>query len=149
MVHALDEIRRVLGPTGLLIDIRPLEARWPVEVAAGSGMVEVGRLTDLPIAIADDEAASQAMREAESRGWFVRLQEQEFPFFYYWDTPSEMKEFMDSEWDGFEKLEDGVFEAVKSAWAVANADARLRIRVKMLISRWAKDRMDIPYENRE
>jgi hypothetical protein len=138
MVHALDEIGRVLAPKGVLIDIRPLEARWPVEVAADSGMVEVGRLTDLPIAIADDEAASRAMHEAESRGWFARLQEQEFPFFYYWDTPSEMKEFMDSEWEGFEKLEDGVFEAIKSAWAVANADARLRIRVKMLITRWGK-----------
>src|SRR5688572_24014790 len=138
MVHALDEIYRILVPKGVLIDIRPLEARWPVEVAAGSGVVEAGRLTDLPVAVADDEAASNAVREAESRGSFVKEQETEFPFFYYWDTPSEMKEFMETEWEGFEKLEDDAFEAVKSAWAVANADARLRIRVKMLITRWQK-----------
>ncbi len=149
MVHALDEIHRILGPKGVLIDIRPLEARWPVEVAAASGTVEAGRLTDLPVAIADDEAASNAMREAESRGWFAKEQETEFPFFYYWDTPSEMKEFMDTEWEGFEKLEDEAFETVKSAWALANADARLRIRVKMLISKWTKDRSDIPYRKRE
>ena len=47
-----------------------------------------------------------------------------------------MKEFMEEEWEGFEKLEEPVFEAVKSGWAVANADARVRIRVKMLITRW-------------
>jgi SAM-dependent methyltransferase len=136
MVHALDEIRRTLKPDGVLIDLRPLEARWPVEVATATGFIEVGRLTDLPGAIADDEAASQAMLEAQSRSWFVKLQEKEFPFFYYWDTPSEMKEFMEIEWEGLEKLEDRAFEAVKSAWAVASADARVRIRVKMLITKW-------------
>jgi hypothetical protein len=45
---------------------------------------------------------------------------------------------MDVEWEGFEKLEEAVFADVKSAWAVANADARLRIRVSMLITRWEK-----------
>ncbi len=138
MVHALDEIHRTLKPNGVLIDLRPLEDRWPLEVTSGSGHMQVGRLTDLPVAIADDRAASDAMGEAESRGWFVKERELEFPFFYYWDTPSEIKEFMETEWEGFEKLEDSVFEALKSAWAVANADARLRIRVKMLISKWGK-----------
>jgi hypothetical protein len=138
MVHALDEVRRTLKAGGVLLDIRPLEARWPVEVATGTSAAEIGRLVDLPMAIADDEAASRAVRAAESRGWFVKVKEQEFPFYYYWDRPAEMKEFMDVEWEGFEKLEEAVFADVKSAWAVANADARLRIRVSMLITRWEK-----------
>ncbi len=136
MVHALGEIRRILLPEGVLIDLRPLEARWPVEIASASGTVEAGRLIDLPAAVADDKAASEAMREAEARGWFVKADEQEFPFFYTWDTPSEMKEFMESEWEGFEKLEASAFQSVKSAWAVANADAVVRIRLKMLITKW-------------
>ena len=138
MVHALDEIRRVLKPIGFLIDLRPVEANWPVEVSSSTGDQVVGRLTDLPVALADDEAAFKAMREAESRNWFIKEKEEEFDFFYYWDTPSEMKEFMDTEWEDFEKLEEHVFEAVKSAWAVANADARIRVRVKMLITKWDK-----------
>jgi hypothetical protein len=138
MVHALGEIQRILVPAGFLIDLRPLEASWPIEIASASGTMEAGRLTDLPAAIADDEAASGAMRAAEAHGWFVKEDEQNFPFFYTWDTPSELKEFMETEWEEFEKLEENVFEAVKSAWAVANADAVVRIRVRMLITKWLK-----------
>ncbi|MCE9645075.1 MAG: class I SAM-dependent methyltransferase [Chloroflexi bacterium] len=136
MVHALDEIRRVLKPGGILIDLRPVEANWSVEISSSAGDQVAGRLTDLPVAMADDEAAFHAMHEVESRGWFIKEREEEFAFFYSWDTPSEMKEFMDSEWEDFEKMEDHVFEQVKSLWALANADARPRIRVKMLISLW-------------
>ena len=136
MVHALDEIRRTLKPNGILIDIRPVEENWPVEVNASTGYQVAGRLTDLPIAVADDEAALNAMREAKSRKWYIKETEEEFAFFYYWDTPSEMKEFMDEEWEGLEKMDANVFSAVKSAWTMANADARVRVRVKMLITKW-------------
>ncbi|MBK9209658.1 MAG: hypothetical protein IPL71_15685 [Anaerolineales bacterium] len=138
MVHALDEIRRTLKPKGTLIDLRPVESNWSVEVSSSTGYQLAGRLTDLPAAVADDEAAFQAMRKVESRRWYVKKEEKEFAFFYYWDTPSEMKDFMEDEWDGFEKLEDDVFQNTKSLWAVANADARIRVRVKMLITLWEK-----------
>ncbi|MFN8412559.1 MAG: hypothetical protein U0Z26_09250 [Anaerolineales bacterium] len=138
MVHALDEIRRVLKPNGMLIDLRPVESNWSVEVVSAAGWQVAGRVSDLPIAVADDEAAFQAMREVQARGWYVKKAEKEFAFFYYWDTPSEMKEFMDEEWEDFEKLEDHVYQKAKSLWASANADARLRLRVNMLITQWEK-----------
>jgi hypothetical protein len=69
MVHALQEIVRVLVPRGLLIDLRPLLGRWPVEVAWGNEYREVGRLTDLPEGLSDDEAANQVMEEAANRNW--------------------------------------------------------------------------------
>ena len=136
MVHALDEIRRTLKLNGILIDLRPVESNWTVEVSSSAGFQPSGRLTDLPVAVADDEAAFKAMREVESRRWFIKEKEQEFAFFYYWDTPSEMKEFMESEWDDFEKLEEEVFQKTRSLWAISNADARIRVRVKMLIAKW-------------
>ncbi len=136
MVHALEEIHRTLKPNGPLIDLRPVEDHWAVEIVSSTGWQLAGRLTDVPIAVADDEAAFNAMREAESRSWYIKEKEEEFAFFYYWDTPSEMKEFMDEEWEGMEKMDAGVFSAVKSAWTIANADARVRVRVKMLITKW-------------
>jgi hypothetical protein len=138
MVHALDEVRRVLKRDGILLDIRPVEDQWTVEIATAERYEVAGKLNDMPIGIEDDAAAFRAMDEAESRGWFKKEHEAEFSFFYYWDTPSEMKEFLDEEWEDFEKLEEDVYQKAKSLWASASGDAQLRVRVKMHISRWIK-----------
>ena len=138
MVHALDEIRRTLKPNGTLIDLRPVSSNWSVEVSSSTGYQLAGRLNDMPVGLADDEAAFKAMREVESRRWYIKEKEEEFAFFYYWDTPSEMKEFMETEWEGFEKMEEDVFQKTKSLWAISNADARVRVRVNMLITKWDK-----------
>ena len=140
MVHALDEIRRVLKPHGVLIDLRPVESNWSVEVVSSAGWQAAGRLSDMPAAVADDEAAFNAMRAAESNGWYSKKEEKEFAFFYYWDTPSEMKEFMEEEWEEFEKMEEDVYQKASSLWASANADARVRVRVNMLITIWEKQK---------
>jgi hypothetical protein len=138
MVHALDEIRRTLKPNGILIDLRPVESNWSVEVSSSTGYQVAGRLNDMPTGLADDEAAFKAMREAESRRWYIKEKEEEFAFFYYWDTPSEMKEFIETEWEDFEKMEENVYRVAQSLWAQANADAQVRVRVKMLITKWEK-----------
>ena len=136
MVHALSEIRRTLKPDGILLDLRPVEDNWTVEIPSSSDLKIAGRLTDMPIGIADDAAAFAAMRDVESRGWFINERSEEFAFFYYWNTPSEMKEWIDAEWDDFEKIEEDVYRKAQSLWASANADARVRVRVKMSITRW-------------
>jgi hypothetical protein len=138
MVHALEEIKRVLAPSGLLIDLRPLLERWPVEIAWGNGYRQVGTLTDLPEGLSDDEAANNAMEEAARRKWFALEQGERFSLFYSWDTANDMEQFLREEWDGFVHLDDEVGRAVKSAWAVADADARVRVRASMIINRWRK-----------
>lgn len=138
MVHALDEIGRTLKPGGILIDLRPISSNWSMEVASSTGYQLAGSLDAVPEGLADDEAAFKAMREVESRGWYIKEKEEEFAFFYYWDTPSEMKDFIDTEWEDFETLGDNVFQKTKSLWVSANADARIRVRVRMLITRWRK-----------
>ncbi|MEK6751177.1 MAG: hypothetical protein AABZ00_02840, partial [Chloroflexota bacterium] len=65
--------------------------------------------------------------------------------FYYWDTPSEMKKFMEDEWEDFEKLEEDVYKKTGSLWASANADARVRVRVKMLITKWISGKIDLEH----
>ena len=138
MVHALDEIHRTLKPSGILIDLRPVEANWSVEVSSSTGNQVAGRLNDMPTGLADDEAAFKAMGEAESRRWYIKEKEEEFAFFYCWDTPSEMKEFMETEWEGFEKMDESVYRSAQSLWSQANADAQVRVRVKMLITKWKR-----------
>ena len=138
MVHALEEIKRTLVLGGLLIDLRPLLERWPVEIVWANGYRQVGRLTDLPEGLSDDEAANRAMEEAARRKWFALEQGERFSLFYSWDTANDMEQFLREEWDGFVHLDDEVSRAAKSAWAVADADARVRVRASMLINRWRK-----------
>lgn len=138
MVHALSEIHRVLVPGGTLIDMRPLVNRWPVEVVSGRGSKETGRADDMQDQLNADRASNDAMKEAESRGWFRREAEEFFPFFYTWDTPKEMEEFIAEEWTDFAELGEEVKQATRSAWAIGDADSQVRVRLKVLISRWKK-----------
>lgn len=138
MVHALDEVRRVLAPDGILIDLRPLADNWRVEVVSLREVKRTGRVEDLPVQTNGDVAANAAIQAAEKRGWFKREQDELFPFFYSWDTPSEMEEFVDDDWSDFVGMEDDTRRATRSAWAVADGDSRVRVRVEILIARWRK-----------
>ena len=138
MVHALNEVRRVLIKGGLLIDLRPMLDRWPVEISSPSSVQVVGRATDLREPVSDDEAADATMQESLQRGWLIRERQETFSFFYYWDTPNEMRQYIDDEWNDVIKIEDGLWNALRSSWTVANADARVRLRMKMSIARYRK-----------
>jgi hypothetical protein len=136
MVHALDEICRVVASGGVLIDLRPLCDRWLVEVAWSNGFVEAGRVTDLEEALTDDAAADAAMRAGEAAGTLVRERDETFSFFYYWDTAKEMQEYIGENWDDVIEVEEAVWSNLRSLWAQANADARVRLRMKMQITRY-------------
>lgn len=136
MVHALDEIRRVLVPDGILIDIRPLIDRWQVEVTSMREVRQTGRVQDFPVGLADDEAANTAIVQAVENGWFARERQEFFSYSYSWDTPNEMEEWIDTEWEGFVAMEEETKQATRSAWALGDADTRVGLNVKMLIARW-------------
>ena len=137
-MHALEEIRRTLVPEGILIDLRPLADRWPVEIVTRGRNRVMGRLTDLPTGLADDEASNRAVEEATRRGWFVREEEQIFLAYLYWDDPGEMAAHLTERWSDFVKLEADTLRAAQSAWASATKEKRLRIQLKMLLTRWRK-----------
>ncbi|HET6594323.1 MAG TPA: hypothetical protein VFG81_01790 [Anaerolineales bacterium] len=136
MVHTLAEIRRVLVPNGLLIDIRPLMDRWQIEVTSMREIRQTGRVQDFPVGLADDEAANHAIAQASANGWFSGGNQEYFPYCYSWDTPAEMEEWIDTEWEDFVALDEETKRVTRSAWALGDADARVRLQVKMLIARW-------------
>lgn len=138
MVHALSEIRRVLTPDGILLDLRPMQARWPVEVISARETRETGRIVDFPRGVEDDEAANRAMAEAKQKGWFLRERETTFPYIYSWDSPSELEEWIADEWEDFIAMNEETKRATRSAWALGDADSRVCVQVKMLITRWKK-----------
>jgi hypothetical protein len=138
MVHALDEIHRVLVPDGILIDLRPICDSWEIEVFSARETQGAGRVTDLPLGLEDDEAANQAMKNAKSNGWFSRENETFFLLNYLWDTPREMEQWIDEEWTNFIFLGEEARRTTRSLWTIGDADSRVRVRAKMLITRWKK-----------
>lgn len=138
MVHALEEIRRVLVPNGILIDLRPLADNWRVEVVSLREVRKTGRVEDLPGQTNGDLASNEAMKEVEKRGWFKREQDELFAFVYSWDTPSEMEEFVQEDWGDFIELAEDTKRATRAAWAVADGDSRVRIKMNIMIARWIK-----------
>ena len=138
MVHALEEIRRTLTPHGLLIDLRPLADRWRVELVTGQTSREIGRLTDLPAGLADDQAANDAIQAASRRGWFILESDQSFPFYYYWETPEEMLEHIQEKWGDYLQLDQQVYSNIHNAWTVLGTDRRVRVKVKMHLASWRK-----------
>jgi hypothetical protein len=136
MVHALSEIRRVLAPDGILIDLRPILDRWQIEVTSTRELRGTGRMQDFPIGLADDEAANRAIAQASEDGWFSRERQEFFPYYYSWDAPSEMEEWVDTEWQDFIAIAEEAKRATRSAWALGDADTQVRLKVKMLITRW-------------
>jgi hypothetical protein len=83
-----------------------------------------------------DEAADRAIGQAETQNWFIKEREEFFPFNYYWDSPKEAQEYLEEEWSNSVTVEEEVWRNARSMWAVANADAQVRIQLKMLIARW-------------
>ncbi|MFZ5903040.1 MAG: hypothetical protein ACOYZ8_05780 [Chloroflexota bacterium] len=138
MVHALGEIRRVLLRDGILIDLRPLLEYAPLEVVTASETRLAGTADQLPDDRAGDEAANRAVAQVEGQDWFIKEREDFFPFNYYWDSPTEMQQYLEAEWSNSVTVDEEVWRNVRSMWAVANADARVRIQLKMLITRWRK-----------
>jgi hypothetical protein len=138
MVHALEEIRRTLVPGGILVDLRPLAKPGSVELVAGSHQLKMGKLTNFPSEKINEKASDSAFRKAAQRGWFFRESNASFPFFYYWDSPREMRDYIQEEWSDFTVLEDDLFSTIQSAWAAAGADRRVRVRLKMLLRCWRK-----------
>ena len=138
MVHALEEIRRTLVSGGILIDLRPLADRWPVEVVTGGQIHVMGCVTDLPTGLADDESANNAIAESARRGWFIREEEEFFPAYLYWDNPDEMSTYISERWADFVKLEEDTLRATKILWDTAGDEKGMRIRLKMLLTRWRK-----------
>jgi hypothetical protein len=138
MVHALHEICRVLITHGTIIDLRPLTGSWPMEVVSRRQRHAVGNVTGVPEGIADDTAANQAMERAASSGLLQREHEELFDFHYYWNSPGEAQEYIDEEWADFVSIGAEVWKEVRHRWAIADADARVSVRLKMLITRWKK-----------
>jgi len=138
MVHALEEVHRVLAADGVLIDLRPVADRWPVEIISAERCWPVGRLEDLPQQLADDAASNAALDQASLAGSFVLERQETFDFSYYWDSLQDMREYIDDEWADFCALPVRVFDQAQTIWGQIDPGGQVRVRLKMQLGVWRR-----------
>ena len=135
MVHALNEIWRVLMPGGFLIDLRPFNARWPVEIFAGDTVLPAGLIDDTQ-GFPDSLAANNAIEQIVAAGLFTREQHTAFTLYSYWDSAVEFKTYMDE--NSTATLPPDTLAQAEQLLAQHGPDVRVRTRLHMMIDCYRK-----------
>jgi len=118
MVHALEEIHRLLKPTGILIDIHPVAEPSPIEIHWGEKIERVG---DLSVRqwCSDYQHADEALTEMKQRGLFMVEREGLFNSLTYYDSVVEMHTDWKEAIDKFARDTQSIDESVPYAEAMA------------------------------
>ncbi|MCL4871438.1 MAG: hypothetical protein KJ063_20960 [Anaerolineae bacterium] len=98
MVHALKQIRDLLKPGGLLIDIHPSGEPPPIHVHLDGQAICVGWVKEENEFISyfqTDDALAQACQN----GWFTRQSHTRFAFTTAADTIQELYEYLSQNWE--------------------------------------------------
>ena len=141
MVHALRESWRVLNVEGILIDLRPLSTRFPIDAVTESNEFRLGE-GDATATIDDSRAADLATLDQVRAGWLTPLQRVEFDIHYYWHTTDEMADLLRS--GRVPKAVTPSYAAIDVALRAtterAGTPARLRATRRMTLGSYAKRR---------
>lgn len=103
MVDALRRAHGWLRPTGYLVDVRPTAEPAHLEAQLASGIVGVGRVSDVNDLVgpnARHARADAALAEAVARGWFLQEARRELSFYRHADTADEMRDHIRGKWMG-------------------------------------------------
>jgi hypothetical protein len=119
MVHALEEIRRLLKPSGVLIDIHPVSVSSPVEIHQGGQIDRVGEWLVRQWCI-DYQEADSAISEVIGRGLFVIEQAKVFDSLTHYDSAAEMRTVMKESIAKFARDAGSAEEPVPQAEALAD-----------------------------
>lgn len=118
MVHALEEIHRLLKPTGRLIDIHPMSQPMPVELHHSGTIEPIGDLSVRQWCI-DFEQADEALAEILRRNVFAVELEDVFDALTYYDSPEEMRDALRGSLDRFARDAPSVEEGVPKVEEIA------------------------------
>lgn len=136
MVHALQDMHRVLVDGGYMIDLRPVGVEYALEVVTDERVIPVGD-ADAAGRAARDQAANEAVEQIQAMGLFTQEAHTAFPLYTYWPTPSDYKHYLD-ERQGSTRLDDDVLAHALNVFEQAGPDACFRACHKLIISRYRK-----------
>ena len=118
MVHALEEIHRLVKPTGILIDIHPVAEASPIKIRQGE-KIELVRDLSVRQWCSDYQHADEALTEIKQRGLFMIEREGIFNSLTYYDSAAEMRTDWKAAIDKFARDAQSIAESVPQAEAMA------------------------------
>lgn len=118
MVHALEEIHRLLKPPGVLIDIHPVSETSPVEIHQNGKINPVGELS-VPQWCVDYQQADKALTEIVQRGLFAVELERVFDSLTHYVSVDEMRTSLKASVGKFARDAQSVGESVTQVEALA------------------------------
>ena len=125
MVHALEEVHRLLKSTGVMIDMHPVAESLPMEIQQGGKIDPVGRLSVIQW-INDYQQADIALTEIKQRGIFVVERESVFDAPTYYDSVEEMSTHLKQSIDKFARDAEWAAKDISQEEALAARAAKLR-----------------------
>ena len=133
MVHALQEIHRVLKMGGSLIDLRPAISNRIVEIELSYARLHVGEI-DSVVTIPDHLAADRALQNQIAAGLFRAEYEENFELVTELDTLADLLEYAASLRQSV--LPEAVLQRVEAIIADETEDFSIRTRREMVIARY-------------
>ena len=129
MVHAVEEIWRVLADGGRMIDFRPIGAHWPMQVVVGKRVFRAG-LVDRSSTIRSDAICRNALSQVVERGLFSVERNKTLYHCEYGDTPAEVRAPCD--------LPEAVEKSALRLMEEVGEGALVRVRIRNEITRYRK-----------
>ena len=118
MVHALEEIRRLLKPTGVLIDIHPVAEASSVEIHQGDKIDLIDHWS-VRQWCTDYQQADEALAKIAQRGLFAVERETVFDSLTYYPSVAEMRTDLKETIAKFARDAQSADEATPQAEALA------------------------------
>ena len=140
MVHALQEVWRVLIPHGILIDMRPICVDVPLYILTTNRWKSAG-FVDRGQERANDIASDRAIRRVIHDGLIKRIKCEYFNLNYYWTDLNELKIDVEGAWKEDVILSKENWERAQQLFAKGTGQDRVRIPIRMKISKYQKEKL--------
>ncbi len=138
MVHALEDSLRVLTPSGWLVDLRPSGSDRLLMVIRDGKEVDAGEI-DTSAGNPDVEASDAAVGLMVARGAMRETGKTGFSYTYDWDTPAEMRNYIETEWSDFSRLPPTTWHRALALFRDGTRGGRhVRIRSQMHLAIYQK-----------